>query len=218
MLLSEHVYCVAVTFKMTAWVEQQIYRKFCIKLEHASAETLLQMIHKATAIGTWWLAASPQQRRLSCIVPRAVLFGETSIDPHDSATLQPRFGTLWFLTFPKLKSPLKGKRFQTVDEMQGNTWAAGGDWENCVGIQGAYFEGHWGIILLHTCFLYLVSSSMNVSIFHRTWLDTFWTGLVYRFICMHIYRSIYTYSTLIYSSTFYWGLTKCVQDGAKVGL
>ena len=28
------------------------------------------------------------------------------------------------------------------------------------------------------CFLYLVSSSVNVSILHSTWLDTFWTDLV----------------------------------------
>ena len=28
------------------------------------------------------------------------------------------------------------------------------------------------------CFLYLISSSVNVSIFHSAWLDTFWTGLV----------------------------------------
>ena len=28
------------------------------------------------------------------------------------------------------------------------------------------------------CFLYLVSSSINVFIFHSTWLDTFWTDLV----------------------------------------
>ena len=28
------------------------------------------------------------------------------------------------------------------------------------------------------CFLCLVSSSINVSIFHITWLDTFWTDLV----------------------------------------
>ena len=29
------------------------------------------------------------------------------------------------------------------------------------------------------CFLYLVSSLINVSIFHITWLATFWTDLVY---------------------------------------
>ena len=28
------------------------------------------------------------------------------------------------------------------------------------------------------CFLYLVSSSIHVSIFQRTWLDTFWTDLI----------------------------------------
>ena len=28
------------------------------------------------------------------------------------------------------------------------------------------------------CFLYPVSSSINVSIFHNTWLDSFWTHLV----------------------------------------
>ena len=29
------------------------------------------------------------------------------------------------------------------------------------------------------CFLYLVSSSINVSICHYTWLGTFWTDLVF---------------------------------------
>ena len=50
MLLSEHVYCVAVIFKMTERVEQQICIKFCIKLEHSSVETI-QMIQKAAAMG-----------------------------------------------------------------------------------------------------------------------------------------------------------------------
>ena len=43
--------------------------------------------------------------------------------------------------FPKLKSSLKGKRFQTVDEIQeivmGQLMAIG----NCARSQGAYFEG-----------------------------------------------------------------------------
>ena len=50
MPLSEHVYCVAVTFEMTEQVEQEI--KFCFKLKHSSVETI-QMIQKATAIGNW---------------------------------------------------------------------------------------------------------------------------------------------------------------------
>ena len=48
-----------------------------------------------------------------------------------------------FWLFPKLKSPLKGKRFQTISEIQEN-----GDWE-----KGAYFEGDWGVIVLCTTFL-----------------------------------------------------------------
>ena len=52
MPLSEHVYCVAITFKMTEQVEQRICIKFCIKLEHSSVETI-QMIQKAAAMGNW---------------------------------------------------------------------------------------------------------------------------------------------------------------------
>ena len=46
MLLSEHVYCVVVVFKMTERVEQQICIEFCIKLECSSMETI-QMTQKA---------------------------------------------------------------------------------------------------------------------------------------------------------------------------
>ena len=50
--LSEHVSCVAVTFKMTEHVEQQICIKFFIKLEHSSVETIW-MIQKVAAMGNW---------------------------------------------------------------------------------------------------------------------------------------------------------------------
>ena len=52
MPLSEHVYCVAITFKMTKGVERQICIKFCIKLEHSSTETIW-MIQKVAAMGNW---------------------------------------------------------------------------------------------------------------------------------------------------------------------
>ena len=57
--------------------------------------------------------------------------------------------------------------------------AADGNWEKCVRSQGACFEGDFeeGIIVL--CTMFLVSSSINISIFHRTWLGTFWTDVVY---------------------------------------
>ena len=85
-----------------------------------------------------------------------------------------------FWLFPKLKLPLKGKRFQTVNEIQ----------ENVVGQLMAVGKTVWGPkvpTLKNTeaslsyvqCFLYLVSSSINVSILHSKWLDTFWTDFVY---------------------------------------
>ena len=52
MPLSEHMYCVAVAFKMTEGVEQRICIKICIKLEHSSTETI-PMIQKAAAMGNW---------------------------------------------------------------------------------------------------------------------------------------------------------------------
>ena len=52
MPLSERVYCVAVTFKMTEQVEQRVGTKFCVKLEHSSEETI-QMTQKAAAMGNW---------------------------------------------------------------------------------------------------------------------------------------------------------------------
>ena len=50
--MSEHVYCVALIFKMTEQVEQQISIKHCVKLEHSSAEAI-RMIQKAVTMGNW---------------------------------------------------------------------------------------------------------------------------------------------------------------------
>ena len=152
MLLSEHVYCVAITFKVTEWVEQPTYIKFCIKLEHSSAETIW-MIQKATAMGNWWLAASSWQCAFLCIVHCAECFGKTSNHPGDSAPLQPRSGALRLLDFPKVEITFE------KEEISDCWWVSGkydreadGDWENYVRSQGAYFKGDWGIIVLCTTF------------------------------------------------------------------
>ena len=102
MLLSEHVSCVAIAVKMTELVEKRICMKFCVKLEQSCTETI-QMIQKATALGSWRLAVSSQQRAHSCITSHADFFGKTSNHPGDSALLQPRSGTLQLLAFPKTK-------------------------------------------------------------------------------------------------------------------
>ena len=175
MPLSEHVYCVAVAFKMTEHVEQQICIKFCVKLEHFSTETI-QMIQKATAMGNWWLAASSQQCCCSSITSHAEFSGKTSNHLGDSASLQPWFGALRLLPFPKTKITFERGE---ISDHQWNSGkhdrAAYGYWENCVRSQGAYLEGDWGIIVLCTVFLV---SSINVPVFHSTWLDTFWTDFI----------------------------------------
>ena len=160
MPLSEHVYCVAVTFKMTEPVRQQICIKFCFKLERSSMETIW-MIQKATAMGNRWSEASSWQDVCSCITSHAQFFGKTSNCPGDSAPLQPRFGALWLLAFPQTKITFER------EEISDHQWdsekydgASDVDWENCVRPQGAYFEGDWSIITL--CTMFLVSSSVNV--------------------------------------------------------
>ena len=95
----------------------------------------------------------------------------------------PDFAPCNFWLFPKLKSPLKGKRFQTVDEIQ----------ENMTGQLMVTRRTVWSpkvptlkgtevSLSCAQCFLYLGSSSINVSIFHITWLDTFWTILIFHYI------------------------------------
>ena len=119
MPLSEHVYCVAMAFKMTEWVEQWICIRFWVKLKYSSAETI-RMIQKAIALGNWWWAVSSQQHAHSCIKPHAEFSGETSNNPGDSSPYSPELVPCDIQLFPKLKLLWKGKRFQTMVEIQEN--------------------------------------------------------------------------------------------------
>ena len=173
MPLSVVVYFVAVTFKMTEQVKQWICIQFCIKLPWK-----LQMIQKATAMGNWWLAASLWQCPISCVISCTEFFGKTSNHPGDSVPSEPTFGSLWLLTFPKTKITFDREEISLCQWDSGKyDGTADGDWENCVRSQCAYFEGAEVSLSYVQCFLYLVSSSINVSIFHTAWLDTFWTEL-----------------------------------------
>ena len=120
MPLSAHVYCVAITFKMTEPVEQWICIKFCVKLEHSSTETN-QMIQKPAAIGNCWLAASSLQcaHSASRLVQRFVV--KHPITQMTQPPYSPDLVPSDFWLFLKLKLPLKGKRFQAIDEIQENT-------------------------------------------------------------------------------------------------
>ena len=158
MLWSKHVYCVAIAFKMTEQVEQQICIKFCVKLEHSSMEAIW-MIQKAAAMGTWWLAASSQQH--AAYVSHLVQsFWQTSNHPGDSAPLQTRFGTLQLLSLSKTKITLEREDISDGWWDSGKYDGAADGSRTYVRSQGAYFEGNWGIIVLCmynvSCILYFL--------------------------------------------------------------
>ena len=189
MPLCKYVYCVAVTFIMTEWVEQQICIKFCVKIEHSYIETI-QVIQKATAIGNWWLAASSKQ--CTCSVSCLRVFCKTSNHPGDSVPLQPRSGALWFLAFPKSKSPLKGKRSQTVSEIQENITGQLMEIGRTVWSPKVLtLKGTEASLSYVQCLLFLVFSSVNVSTFHITWLDTFWTDHIHKIYFYVIYNVLF---------------------------
>ena len=135
------------------------------------------MIQKAIAMGNWWLTASSWQCARSSIMSPVEFSCKTSNHWGDSPPLQPRFGALQLLAFPKTKIIFER------EEISNHCWdlgqydrAADGDWENCVRSQGIY-NGTEVPLSYVQCFMYLVSSSVNVSTFHIAWLDTFWTDL-----------------------------------------
>ena len=138
---------------MTKWAEQRICIKFWVKLERSSVETI-QLIQEATTMGNWWLAALSQQSAHSCITCHTEFFVQTSHGPGDSAPLQPRFGALRLLAFPKTKITFEREEISDYGwDSEKYDRIADGDWKNCVRSQGASFEGDWGVIVLRTMFL-----------------------------------------------------------------
>ena len=110
----------AITFKMTEWVEQWIHIKFYIKLQHYSAE-IIWLIQKAAAMGNWWSAASSRQHACSCITSCAEFFVKLQVTQVTHPLYSPDLVPCDFWLFLKLKWPLKGKRFQTINVIQENT-------------------------------------------------------------------------------------------------
>ena len=165
MPLSEHVYCVAIAFKMTEQIEQQICIRFCIKLKHSSMETI-QMIQKAFRAD----AMSAAQIKLwhKCFKD-----GWESVESDSCSGRSTTSRTAE--NVEHVRAAINKDWWLTVWEPEADLWG----FQNLLGelceVPRAHFEGHWGIIVLCTMFLV---SLINVSIFHSTWLDTLWTGLM----------------------------------------
>ena len=94
-----------------------------------------------------------------------------------SPPLQPRFGTLRLLAFPQTK--ITFEREEISDHQWDSEITMGQLMENCVSPKVPTLKGTEASLSYVQCFLYFVSSSINVSVFHITWMDTFWRDLVY---------------------------------------
>ena len=174
--LGERVDCVDLAFKITEY-SNHVASNFALSL-NIPRWKLLGWFRRPEL----WATGDRQLHQENTPVHASYLlqrfFGKTSNHPGDSGPLQPRFGTLWLLVFPKIKITFEREWIAHHQwDLRKYNRTADGDWETCVRSQGAYIEGDWGVIVL--CTIFLVSSSTNVSIFHITWLDTFWTDLVY---------------------------------------
>ena len=182
MLLSEPVYWVAIAFKMTEWGQQQISIKFCVKLEHSSA-------------GTIWMIQKPKIGSFltimySLIQPISCSFSQNIRWVGDSSPLQPRFGNLRLLAFPKTRITFEG------EEISDRSWDSGKyDGQLMVigrsmwGPKVPTLKGTEASLSYVQCFLYLVSSSVSVSIFiFHGWIPS---GQAL-YMCVYVY-TLYTY-------------------------
>ena len=131
------------------------------------------------AAGDWQLHHNNMPAHASCLMQSCLVKNPiTQVTQHPYS---PDLAPCDFWLFPKPKSLLKRKRFQTINEIQENTTGQLIEIGRTVwGPKVPTLEGTEPSLAYVQCFWYLVSSSINVSyIFHITWLDTFWTALVY---------------------------------------
>ena len=139
----------AIAFQTTEQVEQWICIELCNKLKHSSVADDFKGWNHGLAASSWqWtLWWHPVHEFLAKHEITKVT------QPHYSQDLAP----CDFWLFWKLKSPLKRKRFQTINEIQENMtrqlMAIGRTVWGPTLCHGTYFKGDWGIIVLCTMFL-----------------------------------------------------------------
>ena len=119
MPLSEHVYCVAIAYKMTEQVEQ-ICIKFCVKPEHSPHRNYLYD-SKGHSYGQLVVGSFIMTMCLftSCLMQSSL--AKHQITQVTQPPYSPDLVPCDFWLFPKLKPPLKEKRFQTIDMIWQNT-------------------------------------------------------------------------------------------------
>ena len=156
MPLSDSMYCVAIALKMTGWAEKKICIKFCIKFEHSSAETIQwRRRPQLWATGDGQLhhgnVLAYASRLMQSFLAKYQITQVTQ--PHHSLDVVP----CNFWLFPKLESPLKRKRFQTINEIQENTMGQlMAIWRTVWGPSVPTLKGTEASLSCVQCFLYLL--------------------------------------------------------------
>ena len=90
------------------------------------------------------------------------------------------------MAFSKNKIAYEREEISDCQDLGNPNGAADGDWENCVGPKVPTLNGTEESLSYAQCFLCRVSSSTDVFIFHITWLDTFWTDLLFGLYCIKL--------------------------------
>ena len=116
MPLSEHVYCVAIAFKVAEQVEQQDCIQFCVKLEHSSMECIWVIQRPQLWVtGDWQFHHDNAPARASRLVQS--FLAKHQIAQVTQPPYSPDLSPCDFWILPKLQSPLKGKRFKKMKRL-----------------------------------------------------------------------------------------------------
>ena len=169
--------CVAIAFKVTDYSNGSA-SKFALSL-NIPPWKLIRWFGRPQlwATSDWQLHHDNVPTHASHLVQS--FLAKTSNHPGDQPPYSTDLVPCDFWLFPKLKSPLKGKRFQIISEIQENTTRQ-------LMMIGKTMWGPKVPTLKETeaslsCvqrLLYLVSS-INVSTSHSKWMNTFWTDCIY---------------------------------------
>ena len=213
MPLSEHVYCVAIAFP--AYVTVCFDWESVVPHEYTPQAEQLVKSPPSMFFVYWELQYDKKGRSYGQLMMHSFINTTTCplmhhflcrvfqvTQPHYSPDLAP----CDFCFFPKLKSPFKGTRFQTIREIQ-EKYDRAADGNSNKGFCRVFWTAEemlgelcevprcllWkGLRCYVQCFLCPVSSSINISIFHSTWLDSFWTDLIYG-LYTHMCELIHTH-------------------------
>ena len=155
MPLSEHVYCLAIVFKMTEWVKQWICIKLCIKLERSSVETLWMFQRlQLWATSDWQLHHNNLPPHASCLVQS---FWQNIKSSRWLSHPRAQNQCPAIPPFPKTSITFEREEISDCRWDSGKyNGAADGDWENCVSSKVPTLKGTEASLFYVQCLLYLL--------------------------------------------------------------